>query len=101
MSRLIDGEKLYKELCEFITTQCDDMGTGLLALDLVNSQPTAYDVEAVVRELEEEITRTKEKERQCFIDNNVKMGFCLNGRAAAMNFAIEIVKRGGRNERTD
>lgn len=97
--RLIDADKFIEWIdaghlrhpSELVYSEID-------VVNLINHQPTAYDVEAVVRELEKEITRTKEKERQCFMDNNVKMGFCLNGRASAMNFAIEIVKAGGRNE---
>ena len=91
MSRLIDGEKLYKELCEFITTQCDDMGTGLWILDLVNSQPTAYDVEAVVRELEE---YKKNWHYQCNPKNCNTNISCMSCQIARM---VEIIKRGGRN----
>ena len=50
-------------------------------LHVINETPTAYDVEAVVRELEEQ--------RDAGIDE--WMEFCFIK-------AIEIVKRGGRNE---
>lgn len=51
----------------------------------IDSQPTAYDVEAVVRELEK-------NKRGFFILDGVTV------RTIPLDKAIEIVKRGGRNE---
>lgn len=55
MSRLIDADKLIKELHEALDgsgydEDYKDMGID----DFIMSQPTAYDVEKVVEELEEE-----------------------------------------------
>lgn len=55
------------------------------AVEIIESQPTAYDVEAVVRELEEN-----------------QEGFFIRGhmfvRTIPLEKAIEIVRRGGRDE---
>lgn len=56
--------------------------------ELIESQPTAYDVEAVVRELE----------------GNAEGFFVRNGefiKTIPLETAIEIVKRGGRNDSAD
>ena len=83
---------MYFEYClEELPLDEDERACYELAIEVLKRQ------ESVVRELEEEITRTKEKERQCFMDGNTQLGFTLNGRASAMRTAIEIV-RGGRNE---
>lgn len=60
-------------------------------VNMINHQPTAYDVEAVVRELEEE--------RKSAYDNFEKYRMPSFWREAyAFVDAIEIVLRGGRNE---
>ena len=91
MSRLIRDTDLMQDLAECTMVAIDRSGTGLkwedyIKLDdvvrVIKSQPTAYDVEAVVRELEEH--RKGE-----FTDVYTK--FCFGK-------AIEIVKRGGRDE---
>jgi hypothetical protein len=65
---------------------------------IIDKLPTAYNLEAVVKELEREIERDNEKERQYFIEGNERLGYCLNGKASALKLAIEIVRRGGRND---
>ena len=72
--RLIDADDLLRQLEE---------GVWNSAVEEVKNQPTAYDVDAVVRELEAEL--------EC----------CANyelGEIAKLKKAIAIVKRGGRNE---
>lgn len=61
--------------------------------DMLNDQPTAYDVEAVVKELEDlkmsyflTLANTGDADRDCAYLNT----------ANAIDRAIEIVKRGGR-----
>ena len=63
--------------------------------DMLNDQPTAYDVEAVVKELEDlkmryyfTIANTGDADKDCAYLNT----------ANAIDRAIEIVKRGGRDE---
>ena len=89
MGRLIDADELINGIEEWrsalICTQYADAiidGTLSMIENTINQMPTAYSVEAVVRELEEQ--RNGE-----FTDEYTK--FCFGK-------AIEIVKRGGRNE---
>ena len=63
--------------------------------DMLNDQPTAYDVEAVVKELEDlkmryyfTIANTGDADKDCAYLNT----------ANAIDKAIEIVKRGGRDD---
>lgn len=93
MSRLID-ENEVKELLLGL----DSLPWEEQVDEIVDAIPTAYSVEAVVGELEREIERDNEKERQYFIEGNERLGYCLNGKASALKLAIEIVKRGGRDD---
>ena len=58
---------------------------------MIDAQPTAYDVDAVVRELEAEYEWTADT----FHGHN---GLHELGQLKAYDHAIRIVKRGGRNE---
>lgn len=87
--RLIDADDLLRQFEE---------GVWNSAVEEVDNQPTAYDLDAVVRELEDEIRRTKREERKAFLECNSNLGFCLNGKASALKYAVEVVKRGGRND---
>lgn len=60
-------------------------------MTMVRDTPTAYDVEAVVRELEESLEKAEHKadEYDSGTWDDIAIGLCE---------AIEIVKRGGRNE---
>ena len=60
-------------------------------LEIVKSEPTAYDLEAVVKELEAE----HELAADTFHGHN---GLHELGQLKAYNNAIRIVKRGGRDE---
>lgn len=107
MSRLIRDTDLMQDLAECTMVAIDRSGTGLkwedyIKLDdvvrVIKSQPTAYDVEAVVRELEEKIEHHWERANFCYknelyIANSEHLGKC-----EAFREAIEIVLRGGRNE---
>lgn len=94
MSRLIRDTDLMQDLAECTMVAIDRSGTGLkwedyIKLDdvvrVIKSQPTAYDVEAVVRELEE-------NQEGFFIRDHMFV------KTIPLDKAIEIVKRGGRNE---
>ena len=84
--RLIDADKMMKDMkrncvgnclkCEAFTILSSNLHCGV-----IDRQPTAYDLEAVVRELEE--LRNMER--------------CDHSRLKVQK-AIEIVKRGGRND---
>lgn len=86
--KLIDADKLKKEIhCSY----SDD----LEILEKIDDQPTAFDVEKVVRELRDlkmcyylTIANTGDADKDCAYLNI----------ANAIDRAIEIVKRGGRDE---
>lgn len=97
--RLIDADKVIEELDGYsLSIEVNpSMTTGDIIkktveicnayfMKVINDQPTAYDVNAVVREL------------------IVELESCANydlGEIAKLKKAIAIVKRGGRDERTD
>ena len=100
MSRLIRDTDLMQDLAECTMVAIDRSGTGMkwedyIKLDdvvrVIKSQPTAYSVEAVVRELEESLEKAEHKadEYDSGTWDDIAIGLCE---------AIEIVKRGGRNE---
>lgn len=86
MSRLIDADALIKELVSneiqpskdienYIEGWCEGYNT---VVDIINEQPTAYDVEKVVADIEE------------FYAEAEHYGF-----ASALSDIVEVVKRGG------
>ena len=100
--RLIDANKLEEKVREYFKEKTT---RGVYAVDTVNcsadicrmveEQPTAFDVEQVVRELKElkmryymTIANTGDADKDCAYLNT----------ANAIDKAIEIVKRGGRDE---
>ena len=103
MSRLIDADKLLK--CVEVSMQNNTHRNGNAALCHISEhmhfiktiveQPTAFDVEKVVKELEDlkmryyfTIANTGDADKDCAYLNI----------ANAIDKAIEIVKRGGRDE---
>ena len=100
--RLIDANKLEEKVREYFK---EKITRGVYAVDTVNcsvdicrmveEQPTACDVEQVVRELEDlkmryflTIANTGDADKDCAYLNT----------ANAIDRAIEIVKQGGRDE---
>lgn len=68
------------------------------AIPIIEDLPTAYSVEAVVRELEEKIEHHWEHANYCH-DNELYIAESEHiGKCEAFREAIAIVKRGGRNE---
>ncbi len=54
MSRLIDADKLIDKLKEYTrTNNCEFNGACRSIIEIVKQQPTAYDVDKVVSELED------------------------------------------------
>lgn len=87
--RLIDADKLKKEIhCAY----SDD----LEILEKIDDQPTAYDVDEVIRELKNQSERFQmeaEKSTICY-----SLGTCANRmleKAFSFEHAAKIVKRGG------
>lgn len=99
MSRLIDADKAVerysKELHKLIEAGCDPFtGSCEFIRDIMQAfdrQPTAYDVDKVVAELEDEM-------EECRLRGIEKGDYYSLGEGSGFAVAIEIVKRGGRNE---
>ena len=78
--RLIDADELLKKATK-------DGAYDYVSAKEIADQPTAYDVEAVVRELEE-------AKFVCYMEDDKE----ASGYNDGLNEAIKIVKRGGRDE---
>lgn len=93
--RLIDADTLIKDLSYLYTKNHSpvDMKAKEI-LTTVMEQSTVYDVDKVVEKLESE-----KKVISC-VDNEFQRG-AKNGHNCALNMAIEIVKGGCVEERTD
>ena len=89
--RLIDADKLKDTLLEYdYTTEHNQI------FRYINEQPTAYDIDKVVEELED---RVNEANNNCLCEMH-ENGHTLdfeneNGRIKGLKEAIEIVKQGG------
>lgn len=66
--------------------------------DMLREQPTAFDVEKVVALLEEELKLADDEKARCIKENPMQFD-SAKGYAHGIAVAIEIVKRGGRDER--
>ena len=87
MSRLIDADELIKYI------KIWEIGTSISSdqkefIDCINKQPTAFDLDKVVEQLETKETRAIELKKK-YISEYFK------GKADTFEFAIEIVKGGG------
>lgn len=84
MGRLIDADVLLESLIH-----CDGLGRKSLEVVIkhINKQPTAYDTEKVVEQLEEKINKAKSD-----LSGNFMM---VVGMETAYKDAIEIVRNGG------
>lgn len=78
--RLIDADALYEKLQKDSTYDLDCMDSELR--EIIDNQPTAFDTEKVVEQLEEKIEITWKHDYR-------------GGRKDAFNEAIDIVKKGG------
>lgn len=87
MSRLIDADELikYVKIWEVGTSISSDQKEFI---DCVNNQPTVFDMDKVVEQLETRKTRTAELQKKYISEY-------FEGETDAFGFAIEIVKEGG------
>lgn len=93
--RLIDADEFQKQIAGMAILNNYPPNKANALCKLVDSQPTAFDVEEVVRELRDlkmryylTIANTGDADKDCAYLNT----------ASAIDSAIEIVKRGGRDE---
>ena len=85
--RLIDADKLKKDL-ESVTLSNGTLLNTNTVLALLDKYPTAYDVDKLINQLE----------RDKFIESETTLSDVHQGYNAGLSRAIEIVKRGGKNE---
>ena len=88
MGRLIDADKLLDELRE-----CHTLSLSYGILSDIEYFPTAYDTDRVIEQLENEAANNTE-----FFTDDYRDDY-YRGAYAAYCEAIEIVKKGGQNER--
>ena len=90
MSRLIDVDKAIKDLKQY-TYDCnlENIGIVLPVIRVLDKQPTAFDVDKVVKKLESLV----EDREEDIINDEYTYGEC-----SAYEHAIEVVKRGGIDE---
>lgn len=93
--RLIDAEEMIKRLQEWNTKDAMDTALFNFALHRILEQPTAYDVDEVVAQLEKKI-----QTHEYCIEYKKKNGtpaeeFQHRMAVEVLNDAIEIVRRGG------
>ena len=92
--RLIDADDLL-DVLDKVEQDCENaciIPSWSMAEEEIKRQPTAYDVDKVVEKL-----KSEKKVISC-VDNEFQRG-TKNGNNYALNMAIEIVKRGGADER--
>lgn len=87
MSRLIDADKLKEAINSSLNTGRETFSPEIIC-EAVDEQPTAFDVDKVVEQLETKKTKATELKKK-YIPEYFK------GKADAFEFAIEIVKGGG------
>ena len=95
MGRLIDADALiaYMEEKADETKQLDNIIVAVVC-GAVYEQPTAYDVEKVVAELEQQVNQYNRRARE-LVDKDTEAGIHNKGKACSYEHAIDIVKRGG------
>ena len=92
MNDLISMKALLKDVKSMILC---DVKTRDRVVELIKGQPVAYDMDEVVNELEVEVKRLKTLKNNCIAlcDHEV-----VDIEDKAYRLAIEIVKRGGKDE---
>ena len=88
--RLIDADELLKNANK-------DGAYGYVSTKEIEEAPTAFDAEAVVRELDSKIELSREPSKD---EDNAEGMFAISELfyRKGLKEAIDIVKRGGRNE---
>lgn len=101
MGRLINAEEFKNHIKEVIKKQngknIDLVPVGEL-LVFIDREPTAYDLDEVVKQLEAKVkeydARIERRKGACVFDETEKMK-ALDERARGIEVAIDIVKAGG------
>lgn len=97
--RPIDADLLMENLGFDDTEEEREENVGeIITWEDVDSLPTAFDVEKVIEQLNKELELADEEKRMCTIENMLQFDEA-KGYARGMACAIEIVKRGGVDEK--
>lgn len=104
MRRLIDANLLMRKCEKWLKPKAPDEDEMVSVADIavsmlmeIEEQPTAFDVEKVIEQLNKELELADEEKRRCTIENMLQFDEA-KGYARGMACAIEIVKRGGRDD---
>ena len=101
MGRLIDADKLLETLQD-LEPHCEnkDYEYGMLRTmryympKIINDEPTVFDVDKVVDQLESELRLADKEKERCARENPLQFD-SAKGYAMGLSNAIEIVKAGG------
>ena len=101
MGRLIDADKLLETLQD-LEPHCEnkDYEYGMLNTmryympKIINDEPTVFDVDKVVDQLESELRLANKEKERCARENPLQFD-SAKGYAMGLSNAIEIVKAGG------
>ena len=101
MGRLIDADKLLETLQD-LEPHCEnkDYEYGMLNTmryympKIINDEPTVFDVDKVVEQLESELRLADKEKERCARENPLQFD-SAKGYAMGLSNAIEIVKAGG------
>ncbi|MDO4801296.1 MAG: hypothetical protein Q4A15_03945 [Prevotellaceae bacterium] len=96
MTRLIDADALYDKTM-FKMGLFDNQDREIF-LDAIDEQPTAYDVDKVIEELEKEQEQWLRGYNQTLEMGIEHLWRNFSGRVYGVASAIDIVKRGGVND---
>ncbi len=97
--RLIDADLLMTNLGFMDTEEEREENVGqIITWEDVDRMQTAFDAEKVVKLLEEELKLADDEKARCIKENPIQFD-SAKGYAHGVAVAIEIVKRGGRDER--
>ena len=97
MSRLIDADEFIKKFSYAKANTEEENIMCATVRRMVKEQPTVFDVEKVVEQLNKELELADEEKRRCTVENVLQFDE-TKGYARGIACAIEIVKRGGRND---
>ena len=102
--RLIDADLLMRKCEKWLKPKAPDEDEMVSLADIavsmlmeIEEQPTAFDVEKVIEQLNKELELADEEKHRCTIENMLQFDEA-KGYARGMACAIEIVKRGGRDD---
>lgn len=95
MGRLIDVDNFKQQIAEMAIVNNYPAEKANALCELIDAQPTAYDVDAVVEQLEEKVKeydkRIERRKGDCYFDETETIK-ALEERARGIEIAIEIVK---------